>query len=124
MPQAKREKDPEVERVLFERGLSELEERIGHSFVRKRLLRQAMTHSSFAMEDGKESYERLEFLGDRVLELAVSDWLFHNRGWDEGQLSKTLAWLVDEESLASAAEGLRLNENVRLGKSFAGRMPT
>lgn len=117
-------KDLEAERVKFERGISQLETKIGHGFTRKELIRQALTHSSFAREAGKESYERLEFLGDRVVELAVSDWLFQNRAWDEGELSKMLSWLVDEESLAGAAERLGLDDAIRVGKSYAGVRPS
>jgi ribonuclease-3 len=116
--------DLEAERVKFERGVSQLEMKLGHGFARKELIRQALTHSSFAKEAGKESYERLEFLGDRVVELAVSDWLFQNRAWDEGELSKVLSWLVDEESLAEAAERLGLDDVIRVGKSYAGTRPS
>ncbi|MDD1771106.1 MAG: ribonuclease III [Methanomassiliicoccales archaeon] len=117
-------KDLEAERVKFERGVTQLEEKTGHRFVRRELIRQALTHSSLAEEADKESYERLEFLGDRVVELAVSDWLFQNRPWDEGELSKVLSWLVDEESLAKAARGLGLDDSIRVGKSYAGKGPS
>ena len=60
--------------------MEELEKRIGYTFRDKKLLRQALTHSSFANEqkiNKLEDYERLEFLGDAVLELVSSDVLFH-----------------------------------------------
>ncbi len=109
---------------MFETAVSRLEETIGHRFARRELIRQALTHASYAKENDKESYERLEFLGDRVVELVVSDWLFENRTWTEGDLSKALSWLVDEESFAGAARGLGLGEVIRLGKSYAGRSPS
>ena len=64
---------------MQQRSLEELEEKIGYRFLDKRLLRQAVTHSSFANEqkiNKYEDYERLEFLGDAVLELVSSEFLF------------------------------------------------
>ena len=79
------------------RDLKKLEETIGYSFHNKRLLSHAMTHSSYANEHRWEKTrcnERLEFLGDAVLELVSSDFLFHTYGdLPEGDLTKTRASL-------------------------------
>lgn len=81
------------------------------------VLRTALTHDSYANESGGESNERLEFLGDAVLDLAVADMLyrlFPDR--DEGELSKLRAVVVSRPVLAEVAEGLGLGEFLLLGK--------
>ncbi|MDD5452986.1 MAG: ribonuclease III [Candidatus Bipolaricaulis sp.] len=81
------------------------------------LLRTAVTHDSYANEHGGESNERLEFLGDAVLDLAVADLLFHlfpER--DEGELSKLRAVVVSRPVLAEVAAGLGLGELLLLGR--------
>jgi ribonuclease-3 len=116
----------EKERVRFERKLCDLESRIGHAFARKEWLREAVTHSSYAQENpGKTFYERLEFLGDRVLELIVCQWLYEERPSDgEGDLTMRLAWLVDEGSLAEAGRRIGLPEVVRTGPALPkGELP-
>ncbi|HBQ95783.1 MAG TPA: ribonuclease III, partial [Sulfobacillus sp.] len=73
------------------------------------LLKQALTHSSYANEGfRKEAHnERLEFLGDSVLQLVVTEWLYdHNSQWTEGQLSQGRAAIVCEATLAEAALNL------------------
>lgn len=83
------------------------------------LLRQALTHSSYANEGvRKEAHnERLEFLGDSVLQLVVTEWLFeHNPSWSEGQLSQGRAAIVCEPTLAEAAMRLDLGLRLRLGR--------
>jgi ribonuclease-3 len=124
MPRISKSKDAEAKRVFFEKGLADLEDALGHRFERKELARDALTHSSFAAETGKASYERLEFLGDRVVELAVSEWLYRNRSDDEGDMAKVLGWLVDEESLGGVARELGLEGLIRLGRSYAGGKPS
>jgi ribonuclease-3 len=100
--------------------LKELEEKIRYSFSNEALLRQALTHSSYANEqkirkDG--DYERLEFLGDAVLELISSEHLFReNPELPEGKLTKMRSSLVCEQSLAQCARDLGLGEYIRLGK--------
>ncbi|MCU0862073.1 MAG: hypothetical protein MUE65_07120 [Methanomassiliicoccales archaeon] len=116
----------EKERVMLEMRLDALEHRLGHPFVRRELLRQALTHSSYSAENkGKEPYERLEFLGDRVLELMACDRLFRDLPDEgEGDLTKRLAWLVDEESLTEVGRDLGLEGCLRLGGSVdQGRLP-
>ena len=111
------------------RDLKKLEETIGYSFRNKRLLSHAMTHSSYANERRWEKTrcnERLEFLGDAVLELVSSDFLFHTYGeLPEGDLTKIRASLVCEPTLAFCAEQIELSEYLFLGKgeeATGGRM--
>jgi len=101
-------------------GVKVLEERVGYSFRDKGLLWQALTHSSYTNEhrQGRElCNERLEFLGDAVLELACSESLFV---WypeqPEGELTKLRASIVCEQTLAGCAEELELGKYLRLGK--------
>jgi ribonuclease-3 len=118
--------DRERERVAFERKLDGLEARIGLKFERREVLREAMTHSSYAQEDArKTNYERLEFLGDRVLELIICHRLIEMRARDgEGDLTKRLSWLVDEDSLAESGRRIGLDKVVRTGPSLPrGEVP-
>ena len=96
-----------------------LQARLGHRFADVRLLQRALTHRSF----GVDHNERLEFLGDAVLNLAVSSLLFERfSGSDEGDLTRVRAHLVREDSLHRAALGLGLPEVLRLsdGEARAG----
>jgi ribonuclease-3 len=102
---------------------SETETRIGHKFADKGLLVTAMTHVSALKPSRKrgESYQRLEFLGDHVLGLIVSDMLYRSfPNADEGELSKRLADLVRKESCADVAKALGLADDVKLGAVGAG----
>ncbi len=89
----------------------------------RELLETALTHSSFAHEvgEGVSCNERLEFLGDAVVQLAVTDWLYrhHAGSWDEGRLSEARAAIVRESSLAGAAAALGLGPQLRLGRGEA-----
>lgn len=101
-------------------SMDKLEERIGYVFHNKALLKQALTHSSYANEmrinKGKD-YERLEFLGDAVLEMVSSEFLFHeNPDMPEGQLTKTRASMVCEPALAFCARDLELGSFILLGR--------
>ena len=97
-----------------------LEEKLGYCFRDRRLLEHAMTHSSYANEHrgtGLTSNERLEFLGDSVLGVAVADYLFRRHpDMPEGELTRTRAALVCEGSLYEAAKSLDLGRCLRLGK--------
>lgn len=97
-----------------------LEERIGYSFRNRELILQALTHSSYANErkiNKTGNYERIEFLGDAVLELLSSDFLYRTHpDMPEGVLTKTRASMVCEPSLAFCARDLELGEFIRLGK--------
>ena len=93
-----------------------LQQRIGHRFADSALLQRALTHRSF----GTDHNERLEFLGDAVLSLAVSSLLFDRLGGsDEGDLTRARAHLVREDSLHRAALQLGLPELLRLGDGEA-----
>ena len=100
--------------------LKELEEKIGYSFQNKELLSQALTHSSYANEhrlDHSQCNERLEFLGDAVLEIVSSDFLFHKyETLPEGDLTKIRASVVCEPTLAYCAADLNLGAYLFLGK--------
>src|SRR5437899_7721198 len=105
------------------------EERLGYKFSTRELLERALTHSSAVPElraAGAEEVvsallprdnERLEFLGDAVLELLTSEYLLATfPEWSEGQLSKSRARIVNAGSLEAAARRLRLGEHLRLGR--------
>lgn len=100
--------------------LDELQSRIGYSFNNCDLLKQALTHSSFANEqkiNKLKNYERLEFLGDAVLELVSSEFLFkENPQMPEGQLTKLRASMVCEPALAYCAKDIDLGSYMLLGK--------
>jgi ribonuclease-3 len=102
------------------RSLKKLEEAIGYSFEQKSLMRQAMTHSSYVNEhrmDKSACNERLEFLGDAVLELISSDFLYHQYpDKPEGELTRLRASIVCEPTLALCAADIDLGEYLMLGK--------
>ena len=106
--------------MLVRYPLDELVEKIGYQYKDKTLLEQALTHSSFANEqkiNKSKNYERLEFLGDAVLELVSSEFLFAaNPDMPEGQLTRTRASMVCEPALAYCARELELEKYIRLGK--------
>jgi len=93
----------------------ELEARLGYRFENPKLLDTALTHPSFGGDHHVPHYQRLEFLGDAVLELAVSRYLFFELPEvDEGKLTRIRAALVREESLSRAAQRIGLGEFIRL----------
>ena len=100
--------------------LKELEERIDYQFKNQNLFSQALTHSSYANErhwDKKRCNERLEFLGDAVLEVVSSEFLFLNHpDMPEGEMTKLRASLVCEPALAYCAEAISLGDYLILGK--------
>ncbi len=97
--------------------MREFEQLLGYKFKNRELLLTALTHSSFANEKHCSSYERLEYLGDSVLGLVVSDYLYKNlKKEDEGELSKIRSSLVCEDSLAKVADRLNISEHLRLGR--------
>lgn len=111
------------------RDLKQLEAKLDIRFQQHRLLIQAFTHSSYVNEQRNsrtQHNERLEFLGDAVLELATSEYLFHrfpNRS--EGELTKMRAAIVCEPSLVAFAEELEFGSYIFLGKGeemTGGRM--
>lgn len=100
--------------------LKEFEKNIGYSFKNEKLLKQALTHSSYANEKHMKKFsdnERLEFLGDAVLEVVSSEFLFKNYPKKtEGELTKLRASIVCEPTLASCTEPIHLGDFLYLGK--------
>lgn len=108
----------------------QLQKRLGYRFQKRELLEQALTHSSALPElraqssqelaqgsDNVEDNERLEFLGDAVLELLTREYLLESfPDWSEGQLSKCRARLVNARSLHEAAVRVNLGAHLRLGR--------
>lgn len=80
------------------------------------LYERAFIHTSYANEEGVESYERLEYLGDAVLELVMSEYLYSNTEFEEGMMTKLRAHYVCENALYEYSIKLGLNEYIRLGK--------
>lgn len=105
---------------MTEHSLEELETGIGYCFTNKALLKQALTHSSYANEqkiNKAPDYERLEFLGDAVLEMVTSTFLFEKHPeLSEGQLTRMRAMLVCGSSLAYCAKDIELGKFILLGK--------
>ena len=96
--------------------MKDFQEKLGYSFQKESLLLNALTHSSYANEKHCANNERLEFLGDSVLSLIVSNFLYKNlRKENEGELSKLRASLVCEGSLAKVAKRIGIGEALRLG---------
>ncbi|WP_029233587.1 ribonuclease III [Butyrivibrio sp. VCB2006] len=100
--------------------LNKFQQVIGYNFKNTDLLIQALTHSSFVNEqkiNKKPDYERLEFLGDAILEMISSDFLYKKYpDKKEGEMSKIRASLVCEPALAFCAEQLELKKYIQLGK--------
>lgn len=108
------EKDVEISSLL-----AELEQKLGYSFQNRSLLKQALTHSSFANEGKKhgKNNERLEFLGDSVLSVIVARHLFTTyKDMPEGELTKLRASLVCEKALDGFSDQLDLGKYLQLGK--------
>ncbi|MDE6846750.1 MAG: ribonuclease III [Lachnospiraceae bacterium] len=100
--------------------MTRLEEKIGYRFRDRMLLKQALTHSSYANEQKINKfgdYERLEFLGDAVLELVSSDYIYkHNPDMTEGKMTKFRSSIVCEPALAFCAKEIGLEQYILLGK--------
>ena len=96
-----------------------LEQKLGYSFKRKELLEEALTHPSFkAVSKDNFSYQRLEFLGDKVLGLIIGKYLFkHFKGENEGNISKRHAFLVCGKTLALVAKNLDLGNFIKLSQN-------
>ena len=92
--------------------------KLKYQFQNSGLLEIALTHISFANEKGVESNQRLEFLGDSVLSLVVSDYIYRNfSDMDEGRLTEIRAAAVCEKSLAEAARKLEIGDSICFAKS-------
>ena len=90
-------------------------EKFGIKIKDKNLLLKALTHSSYSNEHDCENYERLEFLGDAVLQILVSDYLYKNLDLSEGDMSKTRASYVCESACAKYADEINYKPYIRVG---------
>lgn len=100
-------------------SLDDIEARIGHSFADRELLVRALTHTS-AVQQPSESYQRMEFLGDRVLALTVAGMVYRTYPQaEEGELARRLNALVKRETCADVARDLGLGAGIRLGSGEA-----
>lgn len=98
--------------------ISELEKNIGYTFKNKELLKRALTHTSYAYEMHVPSYEKLEFLGDSILEFVTSEYIYENyQNLKEGEMTKVRAMVVCENSLAQIAKLHNFSDFLYLGKS-------
>ena len=99
-------------------NIEKLEQNIGYTFKNKELLKTALTHTSYAHENKVESNEKLEFLGDSILEFVTSNYLFNNyRKLKEGEMTKVRAFVVCENSLYQVALKHNFSDFLKLGKS-------
>ena len=114
LPEKKRFLIKEVRKI----GLEEFEKTIGYKFKNIELLKNALTHTSYANEKGIASNEKLEFLGDAILEFVSSEYLYENyKNLKEGEMTKVRATVVCEESLYKIATKLNFSDFLYLGKS-------
>ena len=86
------------------------------------LLNTALTHSSYSNEHGGSNYERLEFLGDAVLQLITSEYFYKKYDFQEGELSKIRASFVCEEALAQYAKDVGIDKHIKVGNGQKGNI--
>lgn len=99
-------------------NLEKLEENIGYVFKNKELLKTALTHTSYANENNKQSNEKLEFLGDSILEFISSKYIFSKYpNLKEGEMTKLRADVVCEKSLYKVAQNHNFDDFLLVGKS-------
>ena len=100
------------------KNLEKLEENIGYKFTNKKLLQNALTHTSYAYEHGVQSNEKLEFLGDSILEFVSSEYMYNKYlNLKEGQIKKLRSTVLCEKSLYKVATAHNFWELLYLGKS-------
>ena len=117
MPELKTPKQNAELKSTENESLKDLEEKIGYKFKRRELLKMAMTHSSYSGGKKRGSNERLEFLGDSVLQVTVSQFLYMNMTTvPEGGLTKLRASIVCENSLYEFSKRISLGNYILLGK--------
>lgn len=90
-------------------------EKYGIDMHNSKLLEIALTHTSFANEHGVESYERLEFLGDAVLELVSSDYIYKTNKYSEGEMSRKRSLYVCENALYEYSKEINLKSYIKVG---------
>ncbi len=93
-------------------------DKLGYKFKDSKILNRALTHSSA----GKENYERLEFLGDGILDFVVGDYLFRHSKDDEGHLTVLRSHFVSENNLCKIFDELQIEKKVIVGKSYKGAL--
>lgn len=99
-------------------NFEQFEKSIGYIFKNKDLLKNALTHTSYAYENKTQSNERLEYLGDSILEFISSEYLFLNyNNLSEGEMTKVRAYAVCEESLYNISKKHNFSDFLYLGKS-------
>ena len=99
-------------------NFEKIEKEIGYEFKNKQLLETALTHTSYAYENKKQSNEKLEFLGDSILEFVSSEYIYHNYpNLKEGEMTKVRASVVCEDSLQKIAKMHNFSDFLYLGKS-------
>ena len=99
-------------------NFEKIEREIGYEFKNKQLLETALTHTSYAYENKKQSNEKLEFLGDSILEFVSSEYIYHNYPkLKEGEMTKVRASVVCEDSLQKIAKMHNFSDFLYLGKS-------
>jgi len=99
-------------------NLENFEKNIGYTFKNKELLKTALTHTSYAHDKKIESNEKLEFLGDSILEFITSEYLYNNyKNLKEGEMTKVRATVVCEESLYKIATKHNFSDFLYIGKS-------
>ena len=98
--------------------IKEIEKRLNLNFKNKKIIENALTHSSYANQFKNVEYnERLEFLGDAILQLCISEYLFHNcKEKPEGELTKTRALIVCENSLYQIGKRLNVGSMIKMSK--------
>ena len=98
--------------------LEKFEKNIGYTFKDKNLLKTALTHTSYANENKVQSNEKLEYLGDSILEFVSSEYLYNNyKNLNEGKMTKVRATVVCEESLYKIATKHNFSDFLYIGKS-------
>lgn len=99
-------------------NIEELEKNIGYTFKDKQILKTALTHTSYAYEHGVQSNEKLEFLGDSILEFVSSEYMYNKyTNLKEGEMTKVRATVVCEKSLYKIATLHNFSDFLYLGKS-------
>ena len=99
-------------------NIEKFQNEIGIIYSDISLIEKALTHTSYAYEHGVESYEKLEYLGDAILEFVISDFLFQNyKNLSEGEMTKVRASVVCEDSLYKIAVKHNFSDFLNLGKS-------
>lgn len=97
---------------------TKLEQSIGYTFKNKQLLKNALTHTSYAYDNHTQSNEKLEFLGDSILEFLSSKYIYNNYPkLKEGEMTKVRAEVVCEDSLYIVAQRHHFSDFLYLGKS-------